>query len=77
MAAPLAPAQRDLSPVELAKTAINEKLEAEGRFPPLEEYIGRTLLVYTQKPEVEANIEQRRFLTTIEWTRLLGRLSKR
>ncbi|TLD36418.1 non-repetitive nucleoporin [Venturia nashicola] len=43
MTAPSAPAPRDLSPVELAKTAINEKLEAEGRFPPLEEYIGQEI----------------------------------
>lgn len=49
MAAPSAFAPRDLSPVELAKTAINEKLEAEGRFPPLEDYIGRTLLAYFRR----------------------------
>jgi nuclear pore complex protein Nup155 len=46
MSAPPAITARDLSPVELAKNAINEKLEAEGRFPPLEEYIGRTLAAY-------------------------------
>jgi len=32
--------------MELAKMAINEKLEAEGRFPPLEEYIGRMFVAY-------------------------------
>jgi nuclear pore complex protein Nup155 len=58
MAAPIAPAPRDLSPVELAKIAINEKLEAEGRFPPLEEYIGRTFVAYTSLSRLRLTMDR-------------------
>jgi nuclear pore complex protein Nup155 len=53
--APVPGAAKDLSPVELAKMAINDKLEAEARFPPLEEYIGRTL-AHTRDVLAETNM---------------------